>query len=162
MLVVTLVSCDPSSAPLNQYEGGLSVAANDRLQVWLGADCVGLTAIEVQLNDADDQPTDLWRVEAEGSSGRLSSFTLGEVPSGFGETDALQGEWRSADTVRIRIESGTGRTSSYAAVDSFLSEAEGRGVEEVFVQDQGWTTSAGYQDLVADETVYPLCEPADA
>ena len=160
LLLAAVVGCDPASAPLYQYEGGLRVAAGGQLDVWLGADCPAVSAVEVQLNDSDDRPTDVWRVEAASGGARLSSFRLGTVPPGFTQTDPLKGEWRSADTLRIRVETGASRTSSYAAVDSFLLEADSRAADEVFVQDQGWTSSAGYRDLVAEKAVYPLCEPS--
>lgn len=156
-VLLILTACDPMSPPLVRHEGGYRLVEEMELELWMGDECDGITALEVVLSK-EDEDLDLARFEStENEGASISHWILGSVPEGFQVVDPLEADWDLADTIRFRVEADESRTSSHLVVNSFSEDASQQD-NSWYVQDEGWLTDSEYNGLVADENgVLPLC-----
>jgi hypothetical protein len=155
------ISADPDHPAFNRYEAGSQLNGSGELVVWLGEECHDITSIQFELGREGARIYDTWTIRSKSKTGAtIGSFTPGVVPEGFREVDPLRGDWRDAYATSMLVRSAESQTAAYMSVSSFLEEAEDRGSDEWYVQEEGWYTQDEYrEDLVGADNadVYPMC-----
>lgn len=156
-------ACDPVSAPLVSHTAAFQPVDDGGLAVWPGQDCPGVQKIRVEIEEAEDQPQDIWVLRSERKSGAMfTGLTFGEVPDGFEVSREWSDgpSWSDAKTVVIGVFTDGGQSFSYVSVDIMLEDADEHGEDEYYVENEGWFTQDEFRALVADdEGVAPLCGP---
>jgi len=159
-IAASLTGCDPSSAPLVQYSGGYQETETGQLLLWTGQPCTGVTDIEFELVNDDNELTTRWKLTSrKPAGGAVEEVVLGEPLPGFRVTERSDPDpdWRGFDTVRLLIKTQQGQSATYTKVDTFTDQLPDHSSDEYFVQDQGWYTKGDFADLTDDEEVAPLC-----
>lgn len=120
---ISLVACDPGSS-----NGSMGAAPSDAPSgvsiTWIA--CVPINSVELQEKVSSGEGKRLWRIESVDGQPTTGTFIVGETPSGFRETVALDLQALQGDPLLLAVGEGTsaGNRSTLVFRPSDLTERQ--------------------------------------